>query len=458
MRRVRLFATLPLLLFPVTLAAQLPPIDFATQGFSMRLRFNNVGAFGRIACPPFNPGNPGTCSNDSIGLEYPLGSTDEHLFAAGTWIGGLLDTATTGISSPLRLASVTYEGWTGPYYEFYPGWSPADTIWRLDHGMPKPPGWDDYWGSDLPYRPFADDNRFLRYTDISVHVALHVPLHLKVVHSSYTWNDPYADGIHVVEYRIFNTGNKIVDSAYVGMFLESDMTSSPYYPSLCYGFIQSDRLAYCQRLRDSLLTPFGIAFIHHPLPVDSSRQTFDWFFGPQSPGDDATKYDLLSSGIIKPGDCTSGENARILLAVGPFTIHPASEPGTEPLRIAVAFMSAPTVDGLVVRAQRARELYVQGTGVRQPDGGVPSASMLFQNYPNPFNPTTEIGFQITDSRWVTLKVYDVLGREVATLVNEVKEPGTYTVQWEASGVASGVYMYQLQTGAFVAARKLLLLR
>jgi hypothetical protein len=89
---------------------------------------------------------------------------------------------------------------------------------------------------------------------------------------------------------------------------------------------------------------------------------------------------------------------------------------------------------------------------------LPSRFALFQNYPNPFNPVTIIQFSIVNSQLTILKVYDVLGREVATLVNEVKQPGTYTVQWDASGVASGVYFYRLEAGSFTSVKKLLLLR
>jgi len=88
----------------------------------------------------------------------------------------------------------------------------------------------------------------------------------------------------------------------------------------------------------------------------------------------------------------------------------------------------------------------------------PTQFALGQNYPNPFNPSTRIGFQIADYGFVSLKLYDVLGREMATLVYEVKQPGTYTVQWDASGVANGVYLYRLRTAGFVATRKLLYLK
>ena len=94
---------------------------------------------------------------------------------------------------------------------------------------------------------------------------------------------------------------------------------------------------------------------------------------------------------------------------------------------------------------------------------VPVGFELYDNYPNPFNPTTKIQFSIADRQLTIVKVYDVLGREVVTLVNEVKEPGTYTVEFSAKGgdgsnLASGVYFYRLQAGSFVETKKLLLLK
>jgi hypothetical protein len=99
-----------------------------------------------------------------------------------------------------------------------------------------------------------------------------------------------------------------------------------------------------------------------------------------------------------------------------------------------------------------------GTPVREEAANVPSQFALEQNYPNPFNPSTKIQFSIVNRQLTIVKVYDVLGREVATLVNEVKEPGTYTVEFDASSLASGVYFYRLQAGTYVETRKLLLLR
>jgi hypothetical protein len=88
----------------------------------------------------------------------------------------------------------------------------------------------------------------------------------------------------------------------------------------------------------------------------------------------------------------------------------------------------------------------------------PSTFSLAQNYPNPFNPKTVIEFRVPSFGSVSLKVFDVLGREVATLVDDNLAPGEHEVRWDASGVASGVYLYQLRMGSYSETRKLVLLR
>ena len=89
---------------------------------------------------------------------------------------------------------------------------------------------------------------------------------------------------------------------------------------------------------------------------------------------------------------------------------------------------------------------------------IPSKFDLSQNYPNPFNPTTTINYEIPKQSIVQLKVYDVLGREVVTLVNEEKQPGKYKVEFDGRRLASGVYFYMLYTKDFIQTRKLILLK
>jgi hypothetical protein len=91
-------------------------------------------------------------------------------------------------------------------------------------------------------------------------------------------------------------------------------------------------------------------------------------------------------------------------------------------------------------------------------GDLPSAHSLDQNYPNPFNPSTTISFTVPATEFVTLKVFDVYGREVATLVSGELVPGGHTAEWKAEGAASGVYYARLQAATFSQTRKLLLMR
>jgi hypothetical protein len=92
------------------------------------------------------------------------------------------------------------------------------------------------------------------------------------------------------------------------------------------------------------------------------------------------------------------------------------------------------------------------------DKSQPEAFYLYQNYPNPFNPSTKIGFQISDFGFVTLKVYDVLGNEVASLVDDEKPAGTYEVEFNATGLSSGIYFYKLQAGSFIETKKMVLIK
>lgn len=126
------------------------------------------------------------------------------------------------------------------------------------------------------------------------------------------------------------------------------------------------------------------------------------------------------------------------------------------------WVAVPTVVN-VGRATASAQVTVLGqfaVGLRPGSGSgiVPDAFALSQNYPNPFNPTTHFDFRVPISGFVSLKIYDVLGQEVATLVNEAKQAGEYRVEWDASNQPSGVYFCRMQAGTFVETRKLALVR
>ena len=136
--------------------------------------------------------------------------------------------------------------------------------------------------------------------------------------------------------------------------------------------------------------------------------------------------------------------------------------GTQPGAVVYLAFPFETITTKVNRDSLMRRVYQYfevPTGVDEiASSEVPERSELMQNYPNPFNPTTKLSFVIGHSSLVTLRVFDVLGREVATLVNEELRPGTYQKTFDAMGFASGVYYYRLEAGSFSQAKKMLVLK
>jgi glucuronoarabinoxylan endo-1,4-beta-xylanase len=97
-------------------------------------------------------------------------------------------------------------------------------------------------------------------------------------------------------------------------------------------------------------------------------------------------------------------------------------------------------------------------GVKESNAQLPAAYELLQNYPNPFNPRTVVGSRLPVVSNVKLVIYDLLGREVAVLVNERRAAGSYQDAFDGSGLSSGIYIYRLTAGTFVQSRKMVLIK
>jgi photosystem II stability/assembly factor-like uncharacterized protein len=112
--------------------------------------------------------------------------------------------------------------------------------------------------------------------------------------------------------------------------------------------------------------------------------------------------------------------------------------------------------GYILGADSTLLKYSKTVGVKEQQPFLATSFKLYQNYPNPFNPTTTIGYRITRSGKISLKVFDVLGREVATLVDEEQSEGVYTQRFEAPHLSSGVYFYRLRTPGVNETKKMLI--
>jgi len=166
---------------------------------------------------------------------------------------------------------------------------------------------------------------------------------------------------------------------------------------------------------------------------------------------------------------TSANDQRMMLNTGPFTLKP-----NEPVEIIVAYAvdrgntSLESIDLAKIRAKDAIGFYSTNfsyvpVGVKdKPQSQLPTEFSLSQNFPNPFNPSTTIKYAIGETRQgtqnVKLIVYNMLGQEVATLLNKLQKAGNYEVSFDASNLSSGIYYYQLVSGNFTIVKKMILLK
>ena len=140
-----------------------------------------------------------------------------------------------------------------------------------------------------------------------------------------------------------------------------------------------------------------------------------------------------------------------VLSAGPYAIAPGAT-RTIPFALVAGDSSLENIQQNADAAKRKWLSFKTAVGIREEDSGVPTAYKLEQNYPNPFNPTTAISYQLPAPSGaegsaisvVTLGVYDVLGREVAILVDGTRAAGFHTAHWDASSMPSGVYIYRLR--------------
>jgi len=170
---------------------------------------------------------------------------------------------------------------------------------------------------------------------------------------------------------------------------------------------------------------------------------------------DVIKSTNGGTGFLKYSDLDTASGYAAVLYSGNFPQSIKSG------KVAVIGFPFETVYPEAIRNQLMNKLlnfFEYTVSVKEEGKETPSNFSLMQNYPNPFNPSTIISWQLAVGSHVSLKVYDVLGNEVATLVNEQKVPGKYQVEFDGSKLASSIYFYKLQTSNFSAIKKMILLR
>uniref|UniRef100_A0A832DI14 T9SS type A sorting domain-containing protein n=1 Tax=Ignavibacterium album TaxID=591197 RepID=A0A832DI14_9BACT len=275
---------------------------------------------------------------------------------------------------------------------------------------------------------------------------------------TYSFSSSPNNNFIILDYTLVNNNSFSISNLYAGLFFDWDLIDgsglgdrTEWDNFLNYGFIRNTTGGPTNYNGVALLSGnnYGFYAIKND-GGDGGFQIYDGF-------DDSEKWQAISGGVSKttagPGDVSNVTSA------GPFSINSGDS-----VKIAFAILAAGNKTALDVAVNQARVKYQEVLILDVKDNKtIPQQFSLEQNYPNPFNPSTKISWQSPVSGHQTLKIYDVLGNEVATLVDEYREAGRYEVEFNVAQVSrpelsSGVYFYRLVIGNFIATRKLVLMR
>ena len=341
------------------------------------------------------------------GRGFKYDGSDNLLYEAGIIIGR----SQMQLSSSIRAADGSF--------------TPSDFIPET----PLTEEWTDTDGAAYHTARFVDG-----IADISIPVA--------ITQHSADYAPVGEDGIIILRYRLVNTSLTTLNDLFFGFFSDFDMPGGSdqtnYDPSLglltlsgntgpAVGIIGLARLPECRTVSNSTVK------------IGFTREQ---------------QFQLISA----PGAVASGGDIMSVVSGGPFRLAPSDS-----VEMAVALIAGASVQEVVDRAVRARELYLIPTNVDYPNGDLPSSYVLYQNYPNPFNPTTTIAFELPVSGDVQLRVFNLLGQTVRELQSGWLTAGAHEVEWGGLSdggqeVASGVYFYRLTAEKYSHSRKMVLLR
>jgi hypothetical protein len=244
------------------------------------------------------------------------------------------------------------------------------------------------------------------------------------------------DDFIFLTYGLKNLTTSALSQIYIGMFADWDINDL----MANFGGIDSSR---------------GLTYEYSPTGTDHNFYGIAALSGMSGAAVTSAPPDMSHMQSLHFPSGSAGADLRTFIGSGPFSIDPG---GTQSVTFAI--LAATSLEGLRATADSARALWkgVLSAVAATPNVGPPPQFGLAQNYPNPFNPNTKIRFDIAGNVWTILKVYNVLGQEVRTLVNEMRQPGSYEVTFDANFLPSGVYFYRLEAGNYRQTRQLVLVR
>lgn len=268
---------------------------------------------------------------------------------------------------------------------------------------------------------------------------------VEVVQNSYEFTGANDSNYIILKYKIKNTNSTAISNLYAGIF-------SFFSPNAIFNsgnitrYLASSKLGYTY----NTTTPnpyMGVALMtENPANFKAipSSEILNGFTT-------AEKWASLSGGIVNDSIGPGGNS--FTLAAGPFNIAAGQE-----ITVGFAVIAGNSLNDLVNIANIAKNKYISSISVKNISTEVPSRFELMQNYPNPFNPATTIKFALPKSEFVRIRIYDILGKEVATLVNEQLQAGYFEYNFNASNLSSGMYFYKIDAGVYSDIKKMVLVK
>jgi len=343
------------------------------------------------------------------------------------------------------------------------------------------------------------------------------PLKADIKQINWSFNQPEElKNVIYQEYRIINRSNNIWTNAYLNLYTDDDLGSSTddaegvdtnislaytynktnddgtygiAPPAVGFAVIRSpliftgnnnDTVFYCEGKRKRIRTGFKeiglsstVIFRDDGLQPRNYSENYNAIRGLQNNGTpyidptsiQPTKFVYSGDPVTGTGWLYPGESdARFYQGFGPLNMNPGD---TQIIVIAQIIARGSSnlnsITKLRETAQTAKDFYNDCfsnvvIGINEISSSIPDDFILYQNYPNPFNPSTNLEFGISNLGFVTVKVYDMLGKEVKTLVNENLKAGKYKVEFNGSNLPSGIYFYKMEVGNFVSTKKMLLIK
>jgi hypothetical protein len=266
---------------------------------------------------------------------------------------------------------------------------------------------------------------------------------LLITMHSYAFSNPADSKYIILQYNLKNNTRNALTNLYAGLFLDWDVGN---YESDISSYDASRSLGYCYDSGSGALTRreyLGVVALDGAAGFRSLVRDSTDLTRP-------SKWDWISGGFKKTQ--AGPTDIHQVISSGPYTLGPGF---TKVIAFAlVAGDSSLANIRQNADAAKARWQTIAKTVGIGDNAATPARYQLAQNYPNPFNPSTTLQFQVPQKSFVSLKVFDLLGRELASLVNEERQAGIYRVTWDASKLPSGVYFYRLQAGNFVETKKM----